>query len=188
MSSDNPFKGRDALLIVDVQNDFCPGGALPIEEGDAVVPVCNQWIDWARKATVPVYLSRDWHPKGHMSFNTSGGEWPAHCIQDSQGATFHQNLQIPEDAILITKGTRFDKDQYSAFDDTGLLEQLRLQGIERVWVAGLALDVCVRATALDARKGGLETHLIHEGTRPVTPEGGADAINELKDAGVMIEE
>src|SRR6188474_788165 len=110
----------DALVVVDMQIDFCPGGALPIEHGDAVVPVLNRWIAAAADADVPIYASRDWHPAGHLSFRESGGQWPVHCLQDSDGAKFHPDLHLPASAILVTKGTRFDKDQYSAFDETGL--------------------------------------------------------------------
>ena len=98
----------DALLIVDVQNDLCPGGALPVEEGDAVIPVLNDWIDAARAAGVPVYASRDWHPLTHLSFRDYGGQWPIHCVQDSEGAEFHPGLDLGAEAIVVTKGTRFD--------------------------------------------------------------------------------
>ncbi len=114
----------DALLIVDVQNDFCPGGALPIAKGDEVVPVLNRWIAAARAQGVPVYASRDWHPVGHPSFKEQGGQWPPHCQQDSEGARFHPDLELPADAVTVTKGVRFDQDQYSAFDQTGLARQL----------------------------------------------------------------
>src|SRR5918996_307368 len=100
----------DALLLVDVQIDFCPGGALPIEDGDAVVPVLNRWIAAAVDAHVPIYASRDWHPAGHLSFKDSGGPWPAHCLEDGDGARFHPDLRLPASAIVVTKGVRFDKD------------------------------------------------------------------------------
>lgn len=186
-SPQESLQAGDALLLVDVQNDFCPGGALPIEDGDAVAPVLNRWIDAARNNGVPVYASRDWHPKGHVSFKAKGGPWPPHCIQDSPGAAFHPNLELPPSVVIVTKGTRFDHDQNSAFDDTGLVEEFRREGIGRVWVGGLAADVCVRASALDAAKAGFEVHLIADATRPITPEGGDDAIKEMRRAGVVIE-
>ena len=186
MSPTVELRKGDALLIVDVQNDFCPGGALPIAEGDAVVPILNTMIAAARAAGVPVYASRDWHPADHLSFAPEGGPWPPHCVQDTDGAAFHSDLELPERAIVVTKGTRFDKDQYSAFDETGLAAELVRHGIKRVWIGGLALDVCVRATALDAHEAGFEVGLIEAATRPVTPEGGAESVKELEQAGVSV--
>jgi nicotinamidase/pyrazinamidase len=188
MSSPWPrFQPGDALVIVDVQPDFCPGGALPIERGDEVVPALNRAIDAARAAGVPVYASRDWHPRGHLSFAERGGPWPVHCVQDTPGARFHPDLRLPADVRVVTKGTRFDKDQYSAFDETGLAEELRREQVTRVWIGGLAEDVCVKATALSAQEAGFEVHVLAEATRPVTREGGEQAREELRDAGVIIE-
>jgi nicotinamidase/pyrazinamidase len=177
----------DALIVVDVQIDFCPGGALPIEGGDAVVPVLNRWIGAAVDAGIPVFASRDWHPRHHLSFSEAGGEWPVHCVQDSQGARFHPELTLPDSAIVVTKGVRFDRDQYSAFDQTGLAGELRKQGVQRVWIGGLAQDVCVRATVLDARREGLETMVIADATRPVTRAGGERANDEMRQAGARFE-
>jgi nicotinamidase/pyrazinamidase len=133
----NPqLAAADALLIVDVQNDFCPGGALPIAGGDLVVPVLNRWIGAARAASCPVIASRDWHPLHHPSFAGEGGPWPRHCVQDTPGAGFRADLAVPLDAIVVTKGTRFDKDQNSAFDETGLAVLLAKLGIARVFVGG----------------------------------------------------
>lgn len=177
------LRAGDALLVVDVQPDFCPGGKLAIERGDEVIPVINEWIAAAGEAGVPVYASRDWHPAHHVSFEESGGQWPEHCVQDTPGAQFHPDLRLPDDAVKISKGTRLDKDQYSAFDDTGLAPYLRDQGIKRLWVGGLAEDVCVHATVLDACREGFETRMIPDATRPVTPEGGEKARREMQEAG-----
>lgn len=176
----------DALLIVDVQNDFCPGGALPIENGDQVVPVINRWIENFIEQGLPVYASRDWHPKDHLSFTTEGGPWPPHCIQDTPGAAFHPDLRLPASAVIVTKGVRFDQDQNSAFDQTGLETHLRRKKIARLMVAGLALDVCVLATVMDARQAGLEVLLILEGTRPVTASDGAEALDRMQAAGATV--
>lgn len=176
----------DALLIVDVQNDFCPGGALPIPEGDRVVPVLNEWIARAVEAGVPVYASRDWHPEEHPSFASQGGPWPRHCVQDTEGAQFHPDLRLPPGAIIVSKGTRFDHDQRSAFRDTGLAAKLERDGVRRLYVGGLAQDVCVRQTVLDARRNGLEVYLIPDGSLPITPEGGREAIHEMERAGAVI--
>ncbi|MFW6012042.1 MAG: nicotinamidase [Desulfosalsimonas sp.] len=180
------LKHGDALLIIDLQNDFCPGGALPIEKGDEVVYVLNRWIRAAVEKGVTVYASRDWHPVGHISFQGHGGGWPPHCIQDTQGAAFHKDLELQENTVVVTKGVRFDQDQNSAFDQTGLAEEFRRSGIQRVLVGGLALDVCVQATVLDALDEGFETVLLLSATRPVTAEGGKTAVEKMKQAGAVI--
>jgi len=174
----------DGLLLVDVQNDFCPGGRLPISAGDEVVPVLNRWIEAAIAKGIPVYASRDWHPLRHPSFREQGGDWPPHCIADSDGARFHPDLRLPESTIIITKGVRFDQDQYSVFAETGFSTLLQRDGIKRLWVGGLALDVCVKASVLDALKLGLKVELIQEATRPVTAEGGMEALRAMAEAGV----
>jgi nicotinamidase/pyrazinamidase len=181
------FQPGDALILVDVQIDFCPGGALPIQDGDAVIPVLNRWIAAAVQAGVPVYYSCDWHPPGHVSFRESGGQWPRHCVQNSDGARFHPDLQRPDSAIIVSKGVRLDRDQYSAFDETGLAADLRKRGVTRIWVGGLAQDVCVRATVLDARREGFETIVIADATRPVTPSGGQTANEDMGRAGARFE-
>jgi nicotinamidase/pyrazinamidase len=182
-----PFAPHDALIVVDVQRDFCPGGALPIPDGHAVVPVINRWIDAADLAGVPVFCSRDWHPPGHMSFREQGGPWPEHCVQNTEGAGFHPDLRPSAVNRIVTKGDRTDRDQYSAFDGTGLGAELGRAGVRRVWVAGLAEDVCVRATVLDALAQGFEVRLIGGGTRPVTDEGGQAARHQLRQAGAGVE-
>jgi nicotinamidase/pyrazinamidase len=179
------FQPGDALVIVDVQNDFCPGGALPIERGNEVVPILNRWIAAAIVKHVPIYASRDWHPVDHISHQHQGGLWPPHCIQDTEGARFHPELQLPGSAITITKGVRFDQDQNSIFDATGLNSELRRRGVKRLWVGGLAEDVCVLATVLDARREGFDVVLIEDATRPVSVEGGERARREMRDAGVL---
>jgi len=179
------LRDGDALLIVDVQKDFCPGGALAIERGDEVVPVLNRWIGAALDARVPVYASRDWHPIRHPSFTAFGGKWPPHCLQDTDGAGFHAGLTLPPSAIVITKGVRFDRDQNSAFDGTGLVAELRRSGVIRLWVGGLAQDVCVCATVLDARREGFDTVVIADATMPVTPEGARSAEEEMRKAGAV---
>ena len=181
------FAPHDALLLVDVQIDFCPGGALPIERGDDVVPVLNRWVAAAVDSGIPVFASRDWHPRQHPSFKESGGEWPVHCVQDTIGAQFHPELTLPDTAIVVTKGTRSDRDQYSAFDETGLAGELHRRGVRRVWIGGLAQDVCVRATVLDALRERFETIVIEDATRPVTPEGGKRAVEDMRRAGARFE-
>jgi Amidases related to nicotinamidase len=181
------LRAGDALLIVDVQNDFCPGGALPISQGDSIIPRLNGWIAAATATGIPVYASRDWHPTPHPSFHEHDGPWPPHCIQDTRGAAFHPHLHLTADTIVVSKGTRFDEDQNSAFHHTGLAAHLRRRGIRRLWLSGLALDVCVLATALDARREGFDVHLLADCCRPVTTEGGAEAIHAMRRAGVVVE-
>ncbi len=176
----------DALLVVDVQNDFCPGGAVPVENGDKIVPTLNRWVKAAEELRIPVFISRDWHPAGHPSFKDKGGKWPPHCVQDTEGAEFHPDLALPEDAVKVTKGVRFDKDQYSAFDETGLDRELRSHRVERIVVGGLAQDVCIRATVLDGLKAGFEAAVIAEATRPVTKANGEKAMDEMREAGAEI--
>ncbi len=180
----------DALLIVDLQNDFCPGGSLAVPEGDQVVPVLNRWIEAARETRLPIYASRDWHPENHVSFADRGGPWPPHCVQDTQGAAFHPDLKLPEEAVVISKGTDPDRDQYSALDDTGLGARMRQDGVRRVWAGGLAQDVCVRASVLDAAEEGFEVHLILPATRAVdvNPGDGDRALEEMREAGAVIEQ
>jgi nicotinamidase/pyrazinamidase len=180
-----PYEREDGLLIVDVQSDFCPGGSLAVADGDAVVPVLNRYIRDAGAAGIPVFASRDWHPRGHCSFVDQGGPWPAHCLQDSKGAAFHPRLKLPADTRVISKGQSKDRDQYSALDGTGLPETLRAMGVRRLWVGGLAQDICVHATVMDALKEGFEVKLIVEATRPVNanPGDGERALDEMRRGG-----
>lgn len=180
------LQNGDGLLIVDVQNDFCPGGALAIEEGNRIIPVLNYWIQEAARKEVQVYASRDWHPRRHISFREQGGQWPPHCIQDSDGAGFHSDLNLPEDAVIITKGVRFDHDQNSVFDETSLAEQLKRDGVRRLFIGGLALDVCVLASVIDARKAGFDVLVIEDATRPVNEDAGREALSKIKEAGAEI--
>jgi len=173
-------------IIVDVQNDFCPGGALPIDKGDEIVPVINRWIFAALAKGIPLYASRDWHPARHLSFQEEGGPWPVHCVQDTAGAGFHPDLRLPDSVIKVTKGVRFDRDQNSVFDGTGLAGQLRKNGIARLWVTGLAEDVCVLATVLDGRKEGFEVVLVEDATRSITRESGEKARQTMREAGARI--
>jgi len=189
--TDMPQTGRfgdgDALLVVDVQSDFCPGGTLPVPEGDDVVPVLNRWIEAAADNGAAIVASRDWHPLEHISFSSRGGQWPEHCVQGTPGAAFHPDLRLPEHAEIISKGRDPERDQYSAFDGTGLADRLRALGVTRVWIGGLAQDVCVRATAIDAARAGFDTRVIVHATRAVDPEAGEGALGEMESAGVRLE-
>ncbi len=184
------LKTGDALLIVDVQNDFCPGGALAVPEGDAVVPVLNRWIAEAENRRVPVFASRDWHPSNHVSFKERGGPWPPHCVQGTAGAAFHPDLKLPRDAQIISKAVDPEADSYSAFGGTDLADRLRRAHVKNVWIGGLAQDYCVRATALDAIREGFRVHVITDATRAVNVKAGDGdrALDEIREAGGVLEE
>ena len=174
----------DALIEVDVQNDFCPGGALAVSDGDAVVAVLNQLA-----ATFDLVIAtRDWHPPDHGSFAAQGGPWPEHCVQGSPGAQLHPRLDTSAISLIVDKGQTRAREGYSAFEDTGLEQVLRDHGVDTVHVGGLALDYCVRATALDARRAGFDVVLHQAATRAVeaTPGDGERALTQLRDAGVRI--
>ena len=160
----------DGLIIVDVQRDFCPGGALPVPRGNEVVPVLNRYI----RLFAPsggVFASRDWHPPDHISFKP-GGPWPPHCIRGTTGAEFHPDLELPPDAVVVSKATERDKEAYSAFDGTDLAEVLRKRGISRIFVGGLATDYCVKATVLDGISEGFEVILLADAIRGVNVSRG----------------
>jgi nicotinamidase/pyrazinamidase len=184
-----PLDQGDVLLVVDVQNDFCTGGSLPVPMGEAVVPELNHWIAAAVAGGATVCASRDWHPPGHTSFRERGGPWPPHCVRDTRGAALRSDLHLPASVLIVDKGVQPDRDNYSAFDGTGLAERLRATGVTRVWVGGLALDYCVLATALDSVKEGFETHLLLRASRPVdvTLGDGDRAVDRMVAAGVLIE-
>lgn len=171
----------DALLVVDVQNDFLPGGALGIRGGDAIVAPINRLLAAWRMRGLPVFLSRDWHPAGHCSFKAQGGPWPAHCVAGTPGAEFAGTLAIAPSDIVISKATRPDTEAYSALDGTPLAQALRARGIRRLFVAGLATDYCVRATGLDARAAGLDVVVLKDAVCAVDvqPGDGDRALAEL---------
>jgi len=182
-----PFRDTDALLIVDVQNDFLPGGALAVPDGDAVIPVLNRWIDAAERAGVPIFFTRDWHPADHVSFEAQGGPWPPHCVQNTEGAAFDERLHVPDDATVVSKATRPEAEAYSGFDTTDLAERLHEHGVERVFVGGLATDYCVRATVLDALREEFEVRVVDEGIRGIEPETTGKARSEMAAAGASFE-
>ncbi|MGR2739471.1 isochorismatase family protein [Billgrantia sp. Q4P2] len=175
-----------ALLVVDMQNDFCEGGALAVKGGNALVAGINAEIEAARRGGAMVVASRDWHPVDHMSFEHRGGQWPVHCVQDTPGAAYHTQLALPDDAVRVSKASAFDVDAYSAFDGTGLAGYLRDCRIQRVVVCGLAMDVCVKATALEARREGFTVILLDALTEPVASEARSQCQRELQEAGVEV--
>lgn len=189
----NKLKSGDALLIVDVQYDFLPGGSLAIEDGDKIIPVVNKWIEAAEKAHIPVILSRDWHPPHHISFKEQGGPWPVHCVQNTPGAKLHADLKIPRDAIIVDKAFEVDKDAYSAMegvtdkDKIPLPELLKKLNIKRIVIGGLAFDYCVHFSALDARKLGFDTTVILPACKAISEKTEQKSFQEMADAGVVLE-
>ena len=194
---------RDLLLVVDVQNDFCPEGALGVPEGDAVVPVINR----IQRGFAHVVLTQDWHPAGHQSFaSTHPGHapfetveaaygpqtlWPDHCVQGTPGAAFHPDLETTKAEMIVRKGTRAEIDSYSAFYEndhttaTGLAGYLRERGVTRVFICGLAADYCVHFSALDAARAGFEAVVIEDACRGIDLEGSLAAANQaMAEAGV----
>jgi nicotinamidase/pyrazinamidase len=181
---------KTALLVVDLQRDFCPGGALAVEDGDRVVEPANQLIELFELRGWPVYFTRDWHPENHCSFEAQGGAWPAHCIAGTPGAEFHQNLQVPKHATVISKADEQDKEAYSGFEGTDLRDRLVREKVDSVIVAGLTLDYCVKTTALDAHRFGLEVCVAIDAVRAVNtdPGDGRRAIMHMQVRGVHFRE
>jgi len=177
----------DALLAVDVQNDFLPGGALGIAGGDSVLAPLNRLLAAWRARGLPVYLTRDWHPASHCSFATRGGPWPAHCVAGTSGAEFSPRLERAPGDIVISKATELDRDAYSALDGTPLAGKLSRSGVRRIFVGGLATDYCVRATGRDARLAGLEVVVLTDAVCAVDvrPGDGERALAELAAGGAQ---
>jgi len=178
---------KKALIVVDVQNDFCPGGALAVAHGDEVVAPLNNLMKEFLQRGEPVFKSRDWHPEKTRHFAAYGGTWPVHCVQNTKGAEFHPELMDDIHIRVVSKGLG-DEDSYSAFDGTDLALQLRRLGVEEVWVGGLATDYCVKNTVLDALKEGFQVKALENAMRPVEvkPGDGQRAIEEMQAAGAEI--
>jgi nicotinamidase/pyrazinamidase len=178
---------RRALLMVDVQNDFCPGGALGVERGDEVVEPLNRLAREFLERGDVVVKSRDWHPAATRHFADYGGTWPVHCVQETAGAEFHRALLNDPRIIVVSKGTG-DEDSYSAFDGTRLAELLRERGVEEVWVGGLATDYCVKNTVLDALREDFRVKAIADAMRAVNlqPGDGERALAEMRARGAEI--
>jgi nicotinamidase/pyrazinamidase len=169
---------KQALIVVDIQRDFCPGGALPVTDGDKIIPAVNELVHVFEKAGLPVFFTRDWHPRNHVSFKAYGGPWPPHCIQNTPGASFHPSLAIPSEAKVIDKGTLQAEDAYSGFQGTDLAHKLRDLHVKQIYVAGLATDYCVKNTVLDGAAKGFETYVITDCVKGVNVKR-TDSANAL---------
>lgn len=171
----------DALIVVDVQNDFLPGGSLAVPQGDAVVPVLNRYLAEFAARDLPIIATRDWHPANHCSFKAQGGPWPPHCVAETHGAQFAAGLKYPSGTLIISKATKSDKDAYSGFEGTDLDASLRARKIKRLFVGGLAIDYCVLNTVRDARRLGYQVYLLTDAIRAVNvkPDDGRKAEAEM---------
>ena len=178
---------RDTLIVVDVQNDFCPGGSLAAPDGDAVIPVINRMVPFFGRW---IY-TRDWHPADHSSFSDRpeyrDGSWPPHCVQGTPGSEWCRALDMPVNAILVTKGDDPGQEAYSGFQVKRLDLAAFLHGhdVERVFITGLATEYCVRQTVLDALAAGFTVYLIEDAVRGISPEKSARTLAELEQAGAI---
>ena len=185
----DPKKG-DALIVVDLQNDFLPGGALAVPEGDRVILPLNDVIEKFRNENLPLFFTRDWHPSNHSSFLEMGGSWPVHCVKDTNGAALATGLSVPEGSAIISKASEPDTDEYSGlkgFDGDGnrLDEILKRQNIRRIVIGGLATDYCVLTTVLDALDLGCRVYVVTDAVRAVNvkPDDGSRAFQDMSDKG-----
>lgn len=183
-------KTGKALLVVDVQNDFCPDGALPVKNGDRIIEPLNKMMNYARKNRWPIFSSRDWHPPESKHFKPLG-DWPIHCVQDSYGAQFHPNLKISGTDYIVSKGTDPNENGYSPFEGKAyfrpLDELLRYFKIKEIYIGGLATDYCVKAAVLDARRLGYKTYVLTDACRAVNLKPGDEvrALSEMANAGAQ---
>lgn len=176
---------HDALLVVDMQNDFLPGGSLAVAGSDVLLPIINAYIQHFINASCHVFASRDYHPANHISFNDQGGPWPPHCVAGSSGAEFHKDLRLPENIEIISKATTQSKEVYSALEETPLLNLLQKRDIKRVFICGLATDYCVLASACDLLKERFDVVILIDGIKgvDVKPGDGERALEKMKDLG-----
>ncbi len=176
---------KDTLLVTDIQMDFLPGGALPVPEGDLVIPVLNEYLRIFEKTRAHIIASRDWHPRNHISFKAQGGPWAPHCIQETEGAKFSPALKLPKDVMIVSKATDPHKEAYSVFVGTQLADTLKAQGVTRVFMGGLATDYCIVHSVLDARKMGFDVVVLVDGSRGINVNPGDvnKALNAMAKSG-----
>lgn len=173
---------------MDVQRDFCPGGALAVKDGEEVVSGLNRIIEAFERRKLPIFFTRDWHPADHISFRSRGGTWPPHCVQETPGAEFQPGLRIPKHAIIISKGGFSDAEAYSGFQGTDLEQRLRKLGVDEIYLGGLTTDYCVRESALDARKAGYSVTIVKDCIKAVEARAGDGdrALADMRRAGAKI--
>ena len=183
----------DALSVTDMQLDFLPGGALSVPGGDRLIPVMNRVIELFHSRKRPVFFSRDWHPRDHISFKERGGPWPSHCVANTPGAAFHLDLKVPEGAVIVSKADRRDSEEYStlyARDTKGNTEKelLEKRGTRRLFVAGLATDYCVLNTVVEALRAGIDTYVLTDAVCAVdvNPGDGERALEKMREMGAKL--
>jgi len=181
-------RAGDALVIVDLQRDFLPGGALAVAQGDRVLTAINEYLKQFAARRLPVFATRDWHPFNHCSFVEQGGPWPPHCIAGSAGASFGDGLNLPADAVVVSKATTADRDAYSGFEGTDLQTRLQKAHVSRLFVGGLATDYCVLQTVVDARSLGFAVVLLGDAIAAVDAQAGDGerAIDRMRAAGATL--
>lgn len=176
----------DALLVIDVQNDFLPGGALAVPHGERVVPILNRRIDEFARGELPVIATRDWHPPNHCSFHTHGGRWPPHCIRGTAGADFAVELWLPPDVFVVSKGTSPDHEQFSAFAESDLADWLRQCDVRRLFVGGLATEYCVLTDVRDALQQGFAVIVLTDAIAAIDERDGQAALREMQRLGAVL--
>ena len=179
---------KTALVVVDIQNDFCPGGALAVTNGDDVIQPANRLIGHFRRHGAPLFYTRDWHPANHCSFKDCGGPWPAHCVQGTPGAAFHGDLEVPDDAVILNKAWRPDSEDFSGKSSSELFPRLAQAAVRRIVLVGLATEYCIKATAHEARAEGFEVIVITDAIRPVNVRPGDEqrALDDMRARGVVL--
>jgi nicotinamidase/pyrazinamidase len=179
---------RKALIVVDMQNDFCPGGALGVIDGDRIISDINKLLIDFLQEGCPLFFIRDWHPKNHCSFSENGGPWPVHCIADTEGAAFHKELFVPDQAVIVSKAFRPFPDVYSGFGNTDLARILKINGVTDVNICGLTTDYGVKATAFDAIEAGFKVRVYRKAVKAlnISPHDGKDALESMKGNGVIL--
>ncbi len=179
---------KTALVVVDVQRDFCPGGSLAVKDGDKVVPKLNKVIEAFSAAGLPVFFTRDWHPPNHTSFKSQGGIWAPHCVKGTPGAEFHPKLKVPQGAVVVSKGTEPNLEAYSGFQGTDLGKRLKELGVREIFLGGLTTDYCVKESSLDALGIGLGVNVLNDCIRGVDVHGGDStlALREIATMGARV--
>ncbi len=188
MKEEFNITSKDALIIVDVQKDFLPGGSLPVPSGDEVIPVLNDYISLFKTAKAKVFATRDWHPANHVSFKEFGGIWPPHCIQGTEGANFHPDLKLPENVTVISKAMDPKQIRNSGFDGTTLADELKRGEVTRIFVGGLATDYCVKDTVLDGLCSGFVVVLLSDASRGINvkADDSEKAVSAMRIGGAKI--
>ncbi len=175
---------RDALIIVDMQEDFMPWGSLPVKDADSIIPKINEYIEFFRSRGGLIVATRDWHPPDHISFKSQGGPWPEHCVQNTTGANFVKGLRLPPDTLIISKADKPDQEAYSGFQGTQLKDKLLEFGVKNVFICGVATEYCVKSTAIDAVRNGFRTYLLVDAIKAVSDP--TETLTQLRQMGIIM--